>query len=241
MKQLLLFLVAFFTFSMAFAQTPQLLSYQAVIRNTSNQLVVNAPLGVQISVLQGSATGTAVYVERHFPRSSNTGIVTLNIGGGTVVSGVFANINWASGTYFLKTETDLNGGANYTISGTSQMLSVPYAINAKYAETVDYNKLTNKPPVVPIAWGSISNGTKSNGSNNFTVTKASVGVYRIKFNEGTVLHAWAFTIANPVYSEVLIQTKNFLSSGGYLSLELLNITTLTPIDGAFNFVVYNPQ
>jgi uncharacterized protein (TIGR02145 family) len=113
-----------------FAQAPQRLSYQAEIRNTSNALIVNSLVGMQFSILQGSATGTVVYSERHTPTTNANGLVSLQIGGGTVLSGTFAGISWATGPYFLKTETDPVGGSNYTISGTQQMLSVPYALHS---------------------------------------------------------------------------------------------------------------
>lgn len=117
----------------AFAQAPQKFSYQSVIRNAGNQLVANQSVGIKISVLQGSANGAAVYTETHSPLTNANGLATLEIGGGTVQSGNFANINWASGPYFVKTETDLNGGSNYTITSTTQLLSVPYALYAANA------------------------------------------------------------------------------------------------------------
>ena len=119
-----------------FAQAPQKMSYQAIIRNSSDALVTNTNVGVQISILQGSADGSSVYTERHFPKTNNNGLVTLEISGGTVVSGNFPTIDWGAHTYFIKTETDLKGGANYTITGTSQLLSVPYALYAKTAESI---------------------------------------------------------------------------------------------------------
>ena len=128
------------------AQSPEKMSYQAVIRNSSNQLVTNQTVGMQISILQGSPSGTAVYVEIHEPVSNANGLVSLEIGSGTVVSGNFSSIDWANGTYFIKTETDLNGGTNYTITGTSQLLSVPYALHAKTAETIT-SAVTETDPV----------------------------------------------------------------------------------------------
>ncbi len=118
------------------AQAPEKMSYQAVIRNTSDELVTNHNIGMQISILQGSATGTEVYKERQFPKTNPNGLVSLEIGTGTVVTGDFTTIDWANDTYFIKTETDLNGGANYTITGTSQLLSVPYALHSKTAESI---------------------------------------------------------------------------------------------------------
>lgn len=112
------------------AQAPNRMSYQAVIRTPSNALVINQNVGMRISILQGSASGTAVYVETHTATTNANGLVSIQIGGGTVVSGVFANIPWDNGTFFLKAETDPNGGNNYTITATSQLISVPYALHA---------------------------------------------------------------------------------------------------------------
>jgi len=138
-KKNLLAIVLFFSLNAAmFAQTqvPQKMSYQAVIRNSSGQLVSGQAVGMQISILQGSASGTSVYVETQIPTTNVNGLVSLEIGAGTIESGNFATIDWANGPYFIKTETDIAGGSNYTISGTSQLLSVPYALHAKTAETL---------------------------------------------------------------------------------------------------------
>lgn len=116
-----------------YAQAPQKMSYQAVVRDATNALVQNTSIGMQVSILKGSANGTAVYVERHFPMTNANGLATLEIGAGTIVSGVFSSINWADSPYFVKTQTDLNGGANYTITGTNQLLSVPYALTSDVA------------------------------------------------------------------------------------------------------------
>ena len=79
-----------------FAQAPQKMSYQAVIRNSSNALITSTPVGMQISVLQGSLTGTAVYVETQTPSTNANGLVSVEIGSGTVVSGNFSTINWVA-------------------------------------------------------------------------------------------------------------------------------------------------
>ena len=118
----------------AFAQAPEKMSYQAVVRDGSNALVSSSSVGMQISILQGSSSGTVVYVETQTPTSNANGLVSVEIGGGTLVSGDFTTIDWANGPYFVKTETDPTGGSSYTITGTSQLLSVPYALYAKNAE-----------------------------------------------------------------------------------------------------------
>ncbi len=133
----LITLLAIFSFTSLFAQSPQLMTYQAVIRNASDALVTNSPVGVQISILQGSPTGVASYIETHVPTSNINGLVTFEIGNGNVVAGNFATINWANGPYFLKTETDPTGGTVYSISATTQLLSVPYALHAETATNVD--------------------------------------------------------------------------------------------------------
>jgi hypothetical protein len=130
MQRLLhLALFLFISFNL-FAQAPQKMTYQAVIRNVSNNLVVNAPVKMKISILQGSASGTAVYSELHNPTTNANGLVSIEIGSGTSPVGAIGSINWGNGTYFLKTETDPTNGTNYSIVGTSQLLSVPYALQA---------------------------------------------------------------------------------------------------------------
>lgn len=111
-----------------FAQAPQKMSYQAVIRNSSNVLVAATTVGMKISVLQGSATGIAWYIERQTPTTNANGLASIEIGSGTALDGTFSGINWAAGPYFIKTETDPTGGTNYTIVGTNQLMSVPYAL-----------------------------------------------------------------------------------------------------------------
>ena len=120
------------------AQAPQSFSYQAVVRGSNNALVVNKPIGMKISLLQGSENGNAVYVETHKPTSNDNGLVSIAIGGGTkdASSTVFASIDWSKGPYFVKTETDPAGGTSYSLTTTSQLLSVPYAIHAKIAESI---------------------------------------------------------------------------------------------------------
>ena len=133
MKKIYSILAGLLLTASVFAQAPQKMSYQAVIRNSSNTLITSAPVGMQISVLQGSASGTAVYVETQTPSTNANGLASVEIGGGTVVSGNFSTINWANGPYFIKTETDPTGGTAYTITGTNELMSVPYALNAANA------------------------------------------------------------------------------------------------------------
>jgi hypothetical protein len=127
MTKQLLFIALFIT-AITFAQSPQKMSYQAVLRSSSSALITSAPVGMKISVLQGSATGTVAYSETQSPTTNANGLISLEIGSGTPVTGTFAGINWANGPYFIKTETDPSGGTTYTITGTSPLMSVPYAL-----------------------------------------------------------------------------------------------------------------
>jgi hypothetical protein len=128
--------VAFLLPQQAQAQVPEGISYQAILRDLNGNVIQSRLVGMQISVLQGSPTGTAVYVETQAPTTNANGLISLEIGSGTVQTGSFASIDWANGPHFIKAETDPIGGTNYSLTGTSQLLSVPYALHAKTAQTL---------------------------------------------------------------------------------------------------------
>ncbi len=109
-----------------FAQAPEKMSYQTVIRDIGNTLVTNHAIGIEISILQDAET---VYLETHTAITNSNGLLSLEIGTGTT-SDDFSQIKWGNGTYFIKTEIDPTGGTDYTITGTSQLLSVPYSLHA---------------------------------------------------------------------------------------------------------------
>jgi hypothetical protein len=153
-----------------FAQAPQAFKYQAVARDNSGNLIANQSVGFRISVLQNSPTGTSVYSETHTVASNNLGLVNLDLGAGNPVSGTFSTINWGSGNYFVKVELDVTGGSNYLFMGTSQLLSVPYALHAQTANSIandsDAQTLTINGSTL-----SISNGnsvTLPSGSTAYT-------------------------------------------------------------------------
>jgi hypothetical protein len=142
MKKLCAIIFAVILTANAFAQAPSKMSYQAVIRNSSNQLVSNHAVSMKISILQGSVAGTSVYTETQTPSTNANGLVSIEIGG----SAGFNAINWEDGPYFIKTETDPSGGTSYTIIGTNQILSVPYALHSKTAETLSAG-ITETDPI----------------------------------------------------------------------------------------------
>ena len=161
MKKLYTLLTAVILTASAFTQAPEKMSYQAVVRDAGNALVTSQAVGMQLSILQGSVSGTVVYVETQNPTTNINGLVSIEIGSGTVVSGTFNAIDWSAGPYFIKTETDPTGGTAYTITGTSQMMSVPYALYAKTAENAinDLVDDADADPTNEMNTGVILNGT----------------------------------------------------------------------------------
>jgi len=121
------------------AQAPQKMSYQCIIRNSDGELMVNSETGIRISIVHGTSDGTIVFQEIYNPnpKTNENGLVSIEIGAGIATFGTFSSINWSNGPYFVKTETDPSGGTNYTIAGTSQLLSVPYAFLAGSSESAD--------------------------------------------------------------------------------------------------------
>ena len=179
MKRFYAFLAAMLITTSSFAQAPQKMSYQAVIRNASDQLVTDQEIGLRVSILQNSINGTLVYQEIYNPNPETNinGLLTIEIGAGVPVTGTFLEIDWSDGPYFLKTETDPSGGTNYTITGTSQLLSVPYAFHSKTAETLtvtipETDPLWSASPSFGITSTNLLNWNTAYGWGNHT------GIYR---------------------------------------------------------------
>ena len=132
MKRIILSLVAIATLSLSsFGQAPEGFKYQAVVRDAGNTILKNQAVGLRMTIQQGSIGGTTVYSETFASTTNTYGLVNLEIGNGTVVSGTFANIDWSAGPYFMETAIDVTGGTSYSVMGTSQLMSVPYALYAK--------------------------------------------------------------------------------------------------------------
>jgi hypothetical protein len=163
MKKLLFVLVAFATFSIStFGQSPDGFNYQAVIRNASNAIVSNQAVGLRMTLQQGTIGGATVYSETFAVITNTNGLVNVQIGSGSVLSGTFTTIDWANGPYFIETAVDATGGANYVVMGTSQLMSVPYALYAKTSgSTQNFEQV-------------LVNGNNANGNN--LVNTGTIGV-----------------------------------------------------------------
>ena len=126
------------------AQAPQGFEYQAVVRNASGNILVSQSVGLQITLKQGSPSGTNVYQETFSTITNLYGLVNLQIGSGTTIDD-FTTIDWATGPYFIEVALDVTGGTSYSVIGTSQLLSVPYALHAKTVEVDNIDDADNDP------------------------------------------------------------------------------------------------
>ena len=155
MKRICTFLFVMVIVTSLFAQVPKKMSYQTIIRNTSNHLVTETEVGIRISILQGSTDGVPVYVETHSPFTDGNGRVSIEIGTGAT-SDALSSVDWFDGPFYIKTETDPSGGTEYSITGISQLLAVPYAFYSMSAGTVNYNELLNLPELFDGDYNSVS-------------------------------------------------------------------------------------
>jgi len=168
MKKLLLSLVAIATLALSsFGQSPEGFKYQAVIRDAGTVLT-NQSVGIQMTIEQGSIGGTAVYTETFAPTTNAYGLVNLEIGTGTTTDD-FTAIDWSSGPYFIETAVDVTGGTSYVIMGTSQLMSVPYALHAKTAgngiSTTQASEITANTAKVGLATGQTTTLSNTSGTN----------------------------------------------------------------------------
>jgi hypothetical protein len=244
MKHLFTLLIATFLSCAVWAQTPQSFRYQAVARDNSGNVLANQNVSFRISILSGSVAGTMVYYETHTGLSTNAfGLVEMEIGKGTPVTGTFSSINWGSNSYFVKVEMDPAGGSAWQTLSTSQLLSVPYALHAKTVEQIPDNSVTS----AKIADGTItsadigSNAVTSSkiadgtiaaadiASNAITTAKvANSAITGEKIADGTITGSkiaqqsaasgqilkWNGTTWAPASDETGIESNPFVSSGG---------------------------
>jgi hypothetical protein len=136
MKKIILLILSLFSLTL-FSQVPQGFSYQAVALNSAGNPVVSSIVSVRISILDNSATGTNLYTETHSKTTNANGLYTLIIGQGTPTFGAFSTINWAVNSKFVKVELDPTGGSAFTLVGSSQLMSVPYAFYSSSSATIN--------------------------------------------------------------------------------------------------------
>jgi hypothetical protein len=188
MKKLYIFITIVFLSFISLAQSPEAMSYQAVIRDASNNLLQNTSVGIQVTILQGSVNGYASYKETHRVITNDNGLLSIEIGLGTTIDD-FSNIEWADGPHFIKTDIDPFGGDEYTLTATSQLLSVPYALHAKYADAVKGGYINEESD--PIFMQSIAAGISlqdtmnwNNPPSNIDTQIDSIGIAELGYVAG---------------------------------------------------------
>lgn len=134
MRPMILFLFSLLALT-AFSQAPEKISYQAVIRNSSDEILIETQVGVQISILKNLSTGKVVYTEQRTVATNANGLMTLEIGTGTSNAN-FSDIPRHEGPFYIRTDIDPEGGSTYTLSAISEILSVPYALHAGTADNI---------------------------------------------------------------------------------------------------------
>jgi len=212
MKNIYTLLVALIISGSLTAQTPQSFKYQAVVRDASGNVVADQAVSMQISILQGSTSGTAVYVETFTPTTNDFGLINLNIGAGTLVSGDLTTIDWSIDTYFIKVEMDITGGTTYEEYGTSQLLSVPYALHAKTAANIfsgNYSDLTGRPTNLSTFTNDAGYLTSFTETDPVFGAHAANGITSTNITNWTTAYGWgdhslagyltSFTEADPNY------------------------------------------
>ncbi len=218
MKKITLTLTLLLGVLIAFAQSPAAFNYQAVIRDASGNIRVNANVALRVDIIQTSATGTSVYAETFAATSNAFGLINLQVGKGTVVSGTFATINWSSGPYFIKITVD------GTEMSTSQMMSVPYALYAAkagngfsgaytdltgkptlatVATSGSYNDLLNKPAETDPVYGtSVAKSIKASDTTRWSAKSNFSGEYSDVFNTPTRFDLAKYNISTGNFSNL---------------------------------------
>jgi hypothetical protein len=126
-----------------YSQSPGKINFQSILRNTTGEIVSNKAVSIRMSIIRGTINGTSVYVETHVKTTDISGLISIKLGSGTVINGIFGDIEWGSASHFIQLEVDFNGGSNYVVVGTQELISVPYALYANKTDTSVLN-LTNR-------------------------------------------------------------------------------------------------
>ena len=189
MKNIYLLILLFIGVA-ASAQSPDKMSYQAVLRDANGVILKNQNVSIQFNVLQTSISGTSVYQEDHKLTTNSNGLVSVYIGTGTVSAGDFSTIDWSKGPYFLQSEIDPAGGTNYTISSTTELVSVPYAKYASKAEFAD--SLIGGLNFVDLTTNQKVDGEKT-FSSDLTVNGISLGRGRSGDSTNTAIGSYALS------------------------------------------------
>ncbi len=232
------------------AQVPQKFNYQAVVRNSQGELLINSPVSVNISILKGSVSGQILYAESQHPTTNGNGIFTIAIGDGNVTAGAMSAIDWADGPYYIRTDIDPTGGQNYTITSTQQLMSVPYALYAEKTANAATTGYVDSAVAALEMTGGVSvvydgvidtvgcdtviyNGYPYVNSTRFLDYKDIAGLLHLSnvnvtvnhtvYHDTVVPYSASITWHDSTYSQPGYYTWNTMGSSGCDSIERLNL------------------
>jgi hypothetical protein len=190
------------------SQVPQGINYQAVARNNSGAVIPAQNVNVRFSILDVTATGTILYQETHAATTNNFGLFTVVIGRGTPAIGAFIGINWASGTdKFIKVEIAPQGGSNYELQSTTQLLSVPYAL---YSEKTRLNAGNG----ISITNGNTIAGNYTAGSG-ININGSTISAIASSYSGGTGINIAGSTVSHALQAGTGININGATISGDY--------------------------
>ncbi len=207
------------------AQTPKGFNYQAVVRNSAGHLMAYSMVGVRLSIVQGSATGSTVYQQTETVITNGNGLFTLVVGDN---SADFDNINWSNGPYYIVSEIDPNGGNNYTLSTSQKILAIPYALHATVADRISENFVFDERDPRFREWGylydslrnaptrlsdfindlefTLHGDTLFYNENNYIILPRVTGI-------GFSTVEWDSVLHHPIYLSQFINDLNFITPG----------------------------
>ncbi|MEN8858235.1 MAG: fibrobacter succinogenes major paralogous domain-containing protein [Flavobacteriaceae bacterium] len=182
MKNYLFIIIVLFLGLSLNAQAPQGFNYQATVRNSSGDLVVNTNVYFKFNIIQGSQTAVPIYTETHYVPTDDLGQVNLVIGQGTANNGVFSELDWSLGSYYLGIELDTGNG--YIAMGTTQLLSVPYALYAANSGNTSASIPDGINAGDILVWDGVNWSVTSNNSNVNQIEITTVEIYQINSDGG---------------------------------------------------------
>ena len=219
-----IFIIAM-TFVFSQSAPPQAFSYSAVARDAQGNPIVTQNIGIQFSILKGSTVGPVQYQENHFTPTNQLGLFSLTIGTGAVQQGSFNAINWGNDSYYLKVGLDINGGTNFQAMGTSQFLSVPYALYAGSASNTAYQILSLSNDTLRLSNGgsvylgnyrdSITHQTLSFSNDTLKISQGNQIVLPYKSNPGFGVKINDVDITDPSINDVMVGPYTYLTENNY--------------------------
>jgi len=221
------------------SQAPQTINFQRVLRNTNGEVVSNKAVSLRISILEGTITGPAVYVETHTRTSDVGGLISFQIGGGTVISGLFGNINWGNSAHFIQLEADFSGGNSYVLLGTQELMSVPYALYASKTDTSVLNLTTRLALELNETDTSLLNLTTR------FLTKLDISDFPVGSANGNIMffNGTSWVILAPGNEGEVLKISSGLPVWGTIGVSVFTCgTTISDIDGnSYNTVLIGAQ